>query len=374
MPQAALPLTFAGFATPGLPAQLRPLADLAGAPLRPSRTDDYTQSGRTRAFDVFVDGTWRATDQLEFTAGLRLTHENLTSGYQVNNDNAFQTLGFIVNSIPGYPFLPSGGKREASATNSSWDGRLIGRYEFSKTLNAYASVSRGHRPRALLLDSTTTTTAREETVVNYEVGLKGSLAAGRAQWNASAFHYDYAHFQTTVQSLGRFTTLDAGNATGRGLEAGLQGRVCDRVSLFVNAAFTSATFDNTGDNGARQQYAGYTFRLTPRRTFSLGGTFTLPAANAGQFFVTPVWSYKSQHYFEDNNASFGYGLQQAGYGVANLRVGWRSPKGQWEITARAENLFDKQDLLVAGNTGGSFGIPTFVAGDPRRVGVSASLR
>jgi outer membrane receptor protein involved in Fe transport len=373
-PQATLPAAFAGFATPGLPAALRPLAGLAGAPLRPSRTDDYTQSGRTRAFDVFVDGTWRATDQLDFTAGLRLTHENLTSGYEVSNDPAFPTLGFIVNAIPGYPFLPSGGKREASTSSSSWDGRLIGRYAFSKTVNAYASVSRGHRPRALLLDSTTTTTAREETVLNYEAGLKGSLAAGRVQWNASAYHYDYAHFQTTVASLGRFTLLDAGNATGRGLEAGVQGRVTDGVTLFANAALTRATFDDTGANGARQQYAGFTFRLTPRRTVSLGGTFTLPLEGAGQIFVTPIWTYKSQHYFEDNNASFGYGLRQDGYGVANLRVGWRSPQSRWEITARAENLFDKQYLIDAGNTGGSFGIPTFIAGDPRRVGVQTTLR
>ncbi|MEO6244804.1 MAG: TonB-dependent receptor [Opitutaceae bacterium] len=374
VPQAALPAAFAGFATPGLPAVLRPLAALAGAPLRPSRTDAYTQSGRTRAFDLFADGTWRATDHLQLTAGLRYTHENLTSGYEVTNDTAFQTLGFIVNSIPGYPFLPSGGKREASTRSSSWDGRLVGRYEFSKTLNAYASVSRGHRPRALLLDSTTTTTAREENVMNYEAGLKGSLAGGRVQWNASAYHYDYSHFQTTVQSLGRFTTLDAGNATGRGLEAGIQGRATNHLTLFANAAFTDATFDDTGDNGARQQYAGFTFRLTPRRTFSLGGTYTLPVEGAGQFFVTPIWSYKSQHYFEDNNASFAYGLRQNGYGVANLRIGWRSPKGKWEVTARAENLFDKQYLIDAGNTGGSFGIPTFIAGDPRRVGVSATMR
>lgn len=373
-PQASLPLSFAGFAAPGLPASLSPLAGLAGAALRPSRTDDYTQSGRTRAFDVFVDGTWRATDQLEFTAGLRLTHENITSGYEVRNDPAFQTLGFLVNSIPGYPYLPSGGKREASASATSWDGRLIGRYTFSKTLNAYASVSRGHRPRALLLDSTTTTTAREETVINYEVGLKGSLDSGRIQWNASAFHYDYAHFQTTVQSLGRFTTLDAGNATGRGLEAGVQGRVSDQLTLFANAAYTRATFDDTGDNGARQQYAGFSFRLTPRQTFSIGSTYTVPVAGAGQFFVTPVWSYKSQHYFEDNNASFGSTLRQDGYGVANLRVGWRSPKGRWEVTTRADNLFDKQYLIDAGNTGGSFGIPTFVAGDTRRLSVQTSLR
>jgi outer membrane receptor protein involved in Fe transport len=373
VPQASLPLTFAGFATPGLPASLRPLAGLAGAPLRASRTDDYTQSGRTRAFDLFADGTWHATDHLEFTAGVRLTHEQITSGYEVRNDPAFQTLGFIVNSIPGYPYLPSGGKREASATANSWDGRLVGRYEFSKTLNAYASVSRGHRPRALLLDSSTTTTAREETVINYEAGLKGSLVGGRVQWSASAFQYDYAHFQTTVQSLGRFTTLDAGNATGRGLEAGVQGRVTDQLSLFTNAAYTDATFDDTGDNGARQQYAGFSFRLTPRQTFSIGGTYTMPVEGMGQFFVTPVWTYKSTHYFEDNNASFGGSLRQDGYGVVNVRIGWRSPKGRWEVAARAENVFDKQYLIDAGNTGGSFGIPTFVAGDPRRMSVQTSF-
>ena len=374
VPQSALPAQFAAFANPGLPASLQALSGLAGVPLRPSRTDEYIQSGETRAFDVFLDGTWRATDQLEFTAGLRFTRENITSGYEVRNDPAFQTLGFVVNSIPGYPYLPSGGKREASTSASSWDGRLIGRYEFSKTLNAYVSVSRGHRPQALLLDSTTTTTAREETVVNYEAGLKGSLDGGRLQWNASAYQYAYSHFQTTIQSLGRFTLLDAGNATGRGLEAGLQGRVSDNVSLFANVAFTDATFDDTGSNGARQQYAGFTFRLTPRQTYSLGGTFTFPTGSSGQFFVTPVWSYKSQHYFEDDNSSFAYGLKQDGYGVANLRAGWRSPKGAWEITARAENLFDEKYLIDAGNTGGSFGIPTFVAGDPRRYGLQASVR
>jgi iron complex outermembrane receptor protein len=374
VPQATLPATFAAFATPGLPPSLQALAGLAGAPLNPARTDSYTQSGRTRAFDVFLDGTWRATDRLEFTAGLRLSHQQITSGYEVRNDAAYPTLAFVTYAIPGYPFLPSGGKREASASSSSWDGRLVARLEISPTVNAYASVSRGHRPEALLLDSTTTTPAREETVLNYEVGLKGSLADGRVQWNASAFHYDYSHFQTTIQSLGRFTLLDAGNATGQGFEAGLQGRVSDHVSLFANLALTDATFDDTGATGARQQYAGFTFRLTPRQAYSLGGTLTLPAGGSGEFFVTPVWSYKSLHYFEDDNSSFGYGLKQAGYSVVNLRLGWRSPRGRWEVVARADNLFDEQYLIDAGNTGGSFGIPTFVAGSPRRLGLQASLR
>lgn len=368
--QDRLPASFAAFAL--APAPLNGLAALANAPLRPYRSDSYTQSGHTRAVDVFVDGTWRPLERLELTAGLRLTRQEVSSGYEATNGTP-PTLGFIVNSIPGYPYLPTAGRRTASESSNSWDGRAIARYSFSKTFSGYASVSRGHRPRSLLLDSTTTTSVREETVLNYEAGLKGSLLAGQVQWNATVYHYDYKHFQTTVLSLGRFTVEDAGNATGRGVELGVQGRVNEHVSAFANYAHTDATFDDTDGNGRRQQYAGYAFRLTPRNTFSLGGTFTTARSNAGQFFVTPVWSYKSRHYFEDNNAQFGGALRQDGYGTANVRVGWRSPKGRWEVTARGENLFDKEYLIDAGNIGGSFGIPTFVAGEPRRIGVQATI-
>jgi outer membrane receptor protein involved in Fe transport len=370
IPQARLPLTFTAFSI--APPPLNSLVALAGAPLQPHRTDEYTQTGRTRATDLFVDGTWRATPQLEFTAGVRYTNEKINSSYEASNGTT-PTLGFVVNAIPGYPYLPTAGRRSASSSGSSWDGRLIGRYEFSKTLNAYAGVARGHRPESLLLDSTTTVPVREETVVNYEAGLKGTLAAGRLHWSASVYQYDYAHFQTTVLSLGRFTTVDAGNATGRGVEFGFQGRVAEGVSLFANYAFTDATFDDKDNNGRPQAYANNTFRLTPKNAYSIGGTFTTASTGSGQFFITPIWSFKSKHYFDDNNSLFNYSLSQGGYGIANIRLGWRSPKGRWEAAVHAENVFDKNHLIDAGNVGGSFGLPTFVAGDPRRVGVQASL-
>jgi iron complex outermembrane recepter protein len=117
-----------------------------------------------------------------------------------------------------------------------------------------------------------------------------------------------------------------------------------------------------------------TVAIPAMNPFAPRSTLPLPLEHAGWFFVTPIYSYKSRHYFEDNNASFNYGLRQHGYGVANLRVGWRSPKGRWEVTAHADNIFDDHHLIDAGNTGGSFGIPTFIAGDPRRIGLQASVR
>ena len=373
VPQATLPAAFAAFNTPLLPPQLRALSGLAGAPLRPYHQSEYTQAGRTRAMDMFLDGTWRATPQLEFTAGVRFTREKIDSSYEASTA-APPTLGFILYQLPGYPYLPTAGRRSDSTTSSSWDGRLIGRYEFSKALNAFAGVARGHRPKSLLLDSTTTVPVAEEKVLNYEAGLKGTLAGGRGQWSASVYRYDYSDFQTTVLSLGRFSLENAGNATGQGIELGLQGRLHDQVSVFANYAFTDATFDDNDDQGRRQQYAGYTFRLTPRHAYSIGGTITSARNEWGQLFATPIWSYKSKHYFEDNNASFNYTLRQNAYALVNVRVGWRSPKGRWEVVGYAENLFDKQNLIDAGNVGGSFGIPTFVAGDPRRLGIQTSVR
>jgi iron complex outermembrane receptor protein len=373
VPQATLPATFSAFNNPLFPAQARALAALAGAPLRPYHQSEYTQAGRTRALDFFVDGTWRATPQLEFTAGLRVTREKVDSSYEASANGA-PTLAFVLYQIPGFPFLPTAGRRSASESSSAWDGRFIGKYEFSKTLNAFASVARGHRPRGVLLDSTTTVKVREETVMNYEAGLKGTLAGGKAQWSASVYHYDYKHFQTTVLSLGRFSLEDAGNATGEGFELGLQGRVTDNLSVFANYAFTDATFDDTDDNGRRQQYAGNMFRLTPRHAYSIGGTATTARSDQGQFFVTPIWSHKTNHFFEDNNASFNRTLRQKALGTLNVRGGWRSPKGRWEIVGYVENAFDKESVIDAGNIGGSFGVPTFVAGDPRRYGVQTSLR
>ena len=93
----------------------------------------------------------------------------------------------------------------------------------------------------------------------------------------------------------------------------------------------------------------------------------MPTAASGQFLITPVYQYKSKHYFEDNNASFGYGLRQDGYGVANLRVGWRSPSGKWEVTAHADNLFDEQYLIDAGNGGAAKALFTLAQTDALKV-------
>ena len=65
---------------------------------------------------------------------------------------------------------------------------------------------------------------------------------------------------------------------------------------------------------------------------------------------------------------------QKAYGLLNVRVGFGAVDDRWKIEAFVENLTDQSYLKDAGNTGDSFGIPTFIAGKPRFMGIGISFR
>ncbi|RRJ94349.1 TonB-dependent receptor [Opitutaceae bacterium TAV4] len=377
VPVNNLPALLALFNNPALPPELRQLALLAGAPLNPSNPETSITSNTTNAVDLVLDGTWRASDRLRFTAGLRGTFEHITSGYEVENAATPSTLGFILGATPNAIFPPTNGQLEASDSSFSWAGRVAGEYDFTHALTGYASVSRGRRPSGIVLTADAITPFAEEVVWNYEAGFKGALLRNRVLWSASVFYYDYSHFQSMAPAPGNpflFVVTDAGNATGRGAEFSLQGRITDHLSVFAVYSFTDVTFDATDSDGNPQPNAGYTTRLTPRNTFSLGATWLIPVDGGSAFFVSPVYQYKSSVYFNDNNALFNYSLHQGGFGLMNLRAGWRSPRGRWVVTLYVDNLFDKDYLLDAGNLGAFYDLPTFVAGPPRLYGAQVTVR
>lgn len=377
VPVASLPATLALFDNPALPAELRQLALLAGAPLQSYNPETGIISNATHAVDLVIDGAWRATDRLRFSAGLRGTFERITSGYEVENASTPSTLGFVLGATPNAIFPPSNGLIEAGDSSYSWSGQIAGEYDITQTLTGYASVARGRRPPGIVITADSITPFAEETVWNYEAGLRGSLFRDRVIWSASVFYYQYSHFQSMDPAEDNpflLVTTDVGNATGRGFEFSMQGRVTENISVFAAYSFTDVTFDATDADGNPQPNAGYTTRLTPRNAFSVGATWTLPIDGGSRFFISPVYQYKSSVYFNDDNSLFNYSLRQGGFSLVNLRAGWRSPLGRWTVTFYVNNLFDKDYLIDAGNIGAFFDLPTFVAGPPRLYGMQLTLR
>lgn len=352
-----------------------PPGTLPGAVHRYS--EHYTVDSTTTSFDVFGRADYKLTPKLTVGAGLRVTEEQIDSGYQ---SFAAATPGHI-NLLPAHGggndfYKPTAGRLETETDAASWSGKVDARYAFTPGLTGYAAVSRGRRPPVLGFDKATLQPfeLHEETVWNYETGVRGFTPGRRVRYDLSVFQYYFDHFQTDrVTGPGITQPVDAGRARGQGFEGTLQTVVTHDLTLFATYGFTDAKFSANDDDGRPQAYAGNMFRLTSRHTLSFGGTLTVPVQR-GAVFITPVLTYRSEHFFEDDNDSNGGTLRQVGFALVNLRIGYRAASARWEVTGYVDNLFDKHYLIDAGNIGGSYGIPTNVPGEFRTIGAKLAVR
>lgn len=342
------------------------------------REEHYNESTLTTG-DVFGRADYKLTERLTLGGGLRFIREHIVSGYQsfvapVTGTLPVQLLPTAGGGNSFFQVTP--GRLENSTYVSAWAGELDASYAVTPRVTAYASVSRGRRSPVLDFDLITLAPREiaEETVWNYEAGVRGFSPGRRLRYDFSVFEYHFDHFQTERVAAGEVIPFDGGRARGRGFETTLQADLAREVSVFAAYGFTDARFAERDGEGNPQLYGGDTFRLTSRHVLSVGGTWTLPMTDAGVFFITPVYTYRSAYFFEDNNAQNGGTLRQGGYGLLNLRVGWRSRDQRWEVVAHVSNVFEKKYLLDAGNIGSAYDIPTNVPAAPRLAGVNATVR
>ena len=159
------------------------------------------------------------------------------------------------------------------------------------------------------------------------------------------------------------------------------------LDVFLTYGYNHSRFDDTDDAGNPQIYAGNRFRLSPDHSLSAGFTYRKPLS-FGTAYLTPTYTWKSSVYFEDENTD-AYAvvdpatmttlytvptIGQDAFGLLNIRGGVEFKDGRFVVEGYAQNLLDKEYIIDAGNTGGGFGIPTYIAGAPRYFGGGVKVR
>jgi outer membrane receptor protein involved in Fe transport len=138
--------------------------------------------------------------------------------------------------------------------------------------------------------------------------------------------------------------------------------------VFGNIGYIDGGIDDKPTIAAN--FRGAKFRLQPEVQAS--GGFTIDADLGGMtFFATPSVTYRSKMFFEVPNNPL---IAQAGVTLVNVNAGLRFGQDRFEISAFARNLLDEDYLLDAGNTGGAFGIPSYIAAEPRLYGVKVGVK
>jgi iron complex outermembrane receptor protein len=334
--------------------------------------EETANLGETTAIDVFGDITFAVTDRLDLTAGLRWTREDKEArvyGWNTAGPNrvTFTDTLFLPATPNGQ--LVSSGTREFD--DFTW--RLAAQYDVNDVLNVWASYARGRRPDVISFDTTDPSLFVEvpaELVDSYEVG-------GFWQWDAttlqaSVFYSEYQNFQTGRFDPNNavFITDNAGQATQYGFEAQLDHSFNEIATLFATYAYNFSEFDDADDQGNPQEFAGNTFRLSPDHAISVG-LLNEFETGVGRISIIPTWTWQSEVFFDNDNdlTDAAQDETQTDYGIVDLRVRWDASSERFYAVVFADNLFDEEYIIDAGNTGDAFGIPTFIAGSPRMVGL-----
>ena len=332
----------------------------------------FTNFGNNDTYSVFADGTWIPTPKLELTAGARILIEDRKSGYSSVQPNSAILAGVGVNTSLLGLASTNGVQFVAEKSFQAILPRFNALYRLNDAVNLYATVSKGRRSPVVQLDAASATVPRlqivpDEVVWNYEGGIKGRI--GGLTGSLGVFYQNYDGFQVTViDSNGVSRTQSAGSAKNLGVEAEATYAFGEVLSAFGSFSYIDG---GIGDEAANGVFAGNKFRLQPEVTASGGINLRLPIRPGMTFYAVPSATYQSKVFFElPNNPA----ISEGGYALVNVRAGVEFADGKYRVGGFARNLLNRRYLIDAGNTGGGFGVPTYIAGEPRFYGVEVSGR
>ena len=392
-----------------------PVASCIAANLKSVHQEVQTSFSRTDAFDLFGDVSAKLSPEFELGAGLRWTHDDKSSGVSATIQNGRSILGGFLGAftVPDptrtallsglssslAPVLPTsllplfgltfqGTPRiDQKFTDDGFTWRGYARYTPNPDTSLYAIYARGRRPEVLTAAPPSApgaparfVTAPAETVDSYEIGAKTALLDRKLYLDGAVFYYKYNNFQTTEQVGTVFITSNAGKADSYGFEAQMRYNPSQDLRFFANYALNHSRFRSGVFDGNR-------FRLSPDHTFSAGVTVAADVPG-GRIDFTPAVTYQSKVFFDNDNdrpdlqtvargkivADTVQDEFQDGFALVSARFGYNFHGSSFRIEGFVENLFDKDYIKDAGNTGDSIGMATFIPGEPRTYGVQLTAR
>lgn len=332
---------------------------------------EFTNFGENRNYSIYADATYRITDNLGVTLGGRYVTYEKTSGYASTSDFALLQINFGET-----------GNEVISSNEEESDAflpRFILDYDVSDTTKLYLNLGRGHSsevvdvgpdPNAggLVVPDIVTTIIDEETVDNIEIGFKSVLDDGNLIIEGAAFYQIYSDFQSSVIDDLQEIVVTVDEAVQQGIEVSANWAPTDNWFTFFNAAWIDSELENGDVDDDLVDFDGNRFRLQPETTLSAGVRYSFPVFN-GFLDTGAYWDYRSSVFFEESNAPVvGIPIKQGSYSVWSLRAGFSDSDEGYRVQFYVNNLLDEEFVLDGGNTGGSLGSPTFIAGPPRMYG------
>ena len=350
----------------------------------------FTQ--QTKSFALFAQDEYKLTDQVKLIGGLRYWRDKKEGDYTAihtlplyalslkfgprgisyadltgTNDPATWTYG---QGSSGVTITPDA----ASPSFSGVTARAQIDYKPSDQLLLYASYNRGSKSGGFtfstgtpfpsqVVDTLNNLAYRPETLNDYEVGLKSTLAPGTTL-NLAAFYYDYKNYQAFVQ-VGYTQVVRNLPATVKGVEADFSTRLADGLTLQLSGAYQDSKVKNVLlPDGVT--VVAHDLPQAPKFSGSATARYEFPLAG-GNASVQADALWQSKMCFTVMCAPV---EREGGYAVANSRIGFTTANEKVDVALFVNNLFNKAYRVYAFDGSLYWGDTLGVYAKPRTWGFS----
>ena len=326
----------------------------------------------TESYAVFGEvGTSLWNDRLDLLAGLRYTHDDVRS----ENDN--RRFSIITNtSDPDFPGFFTERDTTGRVSFDDLSPRLAATAHLTESTNLYATVSRGYKAGGFNESQTQgDATFADETLWNYELGLKSTLLNRRLRVEASVFYMDWTGLQVNSVDLSTgtpiFQTQNAAEASSRGAEVQVRAVPLDGMEVGGSAGYLNATFDRfprANVEGQQKDLSGGPLPRAPDWTAHAFSRYehTLTAGIRG--FVRGTVTY-SDGFYEDIAARDPFFVPA--HATWDISVGVTTDR--FRLSAYVENAFDNES--IAGIRESSLSLSGLqVSPQPRIYGIELRVR
>ena len=395
--------------TPGYDALTQVLIQTdSAANNAPPNTPFYSDlSYRLKQYAAFGEATYKATDSLSVTGGLR---------YYKFSENRVLNFGGVFAS----PTPPGGIPGETSSNGIS--PRVIVSYKVDEDMQFNVQAARGFRlggindPINIPLCSPQDIAVfgnqknwKDEHNWNYEVGAKTRFLEQRLTFNVAAFYDDIKDLQatTTAGTCSSRIVFNVPKARSAGVEMELFARPSSNWDFGVSATYVNAKLKSsvvsTLPDGTQLVVGGLEAgnRLPTAPEFQAVGSlgYTLPMDSGRDFFAMATVQYIGSSFSQFENEEDGFGsiggaspnaarlipyggplttgqinfnAELPSYSLGNLRLGVRTTR--WEAAVYCNNLWDEAARLALDYERGRSARVGYITNQPRTFGVYGHVK
>jgi iron complex outermembrane receptor protein len=377
-----------------------------------SNTLAWWSNSKSETRAAFFSGNYRFNANWALSGGIRYTEDTKV---QATEDSGGFAL-FDFGSLVGVTFAEGEGAGRA-VTWSKPIGHLALEYSTNAGHLIYGRVSTGFRAGGFNITDVPGQVPpfiEEETLINYEVGVKGAFFNSRLQIAAGVWYYDFQDYQITAfmepppdviipPSIWSETPLveftdNIPDTTVSGLDLEFSSYIGDHWMLRGFYAYQQSSVGPhmsvlNGDPDAEYgewehidwdsgemitslyplptDQEGNSLPMQPKHKAALTGGWNIPLGRSGsdiQLFAT--YSYTDDQFADIGNLEY---WKIPSYDRWDASIAWTAPRGKWSIALFAKNLADDVaiiEMLPAGLGGYALGYLS----NPREIGLQLYWR